>query len=122
MELINIIDNLVYADNGCITWYNPGTKAHYKNVTYKKKREKLHRLLFRLKYRITNLPSWAFICHTCDNPNCCNLEHLFLGNASINMQDRTKKGRLKGVDTWRVKRDHSNKKALQILKNLRLVK
>lgn len=34
----------------------------------------------------------ACICHICDNPPCCNLAHLFLGNQLINNQDCAIKG------------------------------
>lgn len=34
-----------------------------------------------------------YICHTCDNPSCCNPGHLFLGTGQDNALDRMKKNR-----------------------------
>jgi HNH endonuclease len=33
------------------------------------------------------------LCHTCDNPKCCNVDHLFEGDHTVNSRDKTIKGR-----------------------------
>lgn len=34
-----------------------------------------------------------FVCHTCDEPRCVNIDHLWKGTALLNNQDRARKGR-----------------------------
>lgn len=54
-------------------------------------------LAHRFSWLLTNGP-YTFkttdcICHTCDNPLCCNPSHLWLGSNRQNMLDCIKKGR-----------------------------
>lgn len=56
-----------------------------------KRPEFLHRIIYEM--RNGPIPSGYYVCHKCDNPNCCNPEHLFLGTQSDNMADMKRKGR-----------------------------
>ncbi len=49
------------------------------------------RMAFRMFYGGDPYP--CYVLHQCDNPLCCNPEHLFLGTKSDNMQDCLSKGR-----------------------------
>ena len=40
-----------------------------------------------------DLRNGLFVCHTCDNPSCCNPGHFFLGTTQENSRDAQRKGR-----------------------------
>lgn len=50
-----------------------------------------HRLSYSLHKGI--LPDGALVCHRCDNMRCVNPDHLFIGDAKVNLQDMAAKGR-----------------------------
>ncbi len=49
----------------------------------------------RVCWEITNgkIPLGKHVLHKCDNPSCCNPEHLFLGTNSDNVRDKVLKNR-----------------------------
>jgi hypothetical protein len=45
------------------------------------------------------IPDGLFICHKCDNPSCCNPNHLYLGTPANNVADRVARlGKTPGAD------------------------
>jgi hypothetical protein len=98
-------EKIVKEENGCWTW--TGTKSGGYGALYRSgKTVKTHRFSYELHKG--NIPSGICVCHSCDNPCCCNPDHLFLGTFKENNQDRAKKGRSRGV--FQRGEDHPNSK------------
>lgn len=78
-------------EKGCLEWQ--GSSDRYGQIRVSGKTIKTHRLAWKIKNG--EIPEAMMVLHKCDNPLCCNTEHLFIGTQKDNMQDALKKGRLK---------------------------
>src|SRR5262245_14623182 len=52
-------------------------------------------LIPRIVWYLNNgrIPKGKFVCHSCDNPLCANIDHLWLGTNRENQLDSVQKGR-----------------------------
>jgi len=84
----------VIKQEGCWSWNGCPSKK-YKALQYEGKIIGAHRASWILHKG--QIPDGMYVCHTCDNPECTNPEHLFLGTPTDNVLDMHKKERAKVV-------------------------
>lgn len=76
----------------CWEWTGGKTVAGYGLFCTEGNRHVLaHRFAYELAYGA--IPDGLLVCHSCDNPPCCNPDHLWLGNDAVNAADMVAKGR-----------------------------
>jgi hypothetical protein len=76
---------------GCWEWTACKSPAGYGRFIVKDRSYPAHRIARWLA--TGEWPGELFTCHVCDNPGCCNPDHLFLGTPADNMRDMSRKGR-----------------------------
>lgn len=82
--------------NGCWPWMASRVKG-YGHFGVGSRTDQTNKLVIahRLAWILTHgpVPDGICVCHTCDNPPCCNPAHLWLGTHADNAADREAKGR-----------------------------
>lgn len=78
--------------NTCWVWMGARQKGNYGTICVSGILTKTHRLAWELANN-AKIPKGMFVCHKCDNPPCCNPDHLFLGTCQDNVNDMIQKDR-----------------------------
>ena len=86
--------------DGCWRWLASKNKGGYGQLSG----YIAHRVSYTIHYGA--IPKGMIVCHKCDNPECTNPEHLFVGTYKDNWDDAISKGRAtqsykKGFDSRR---------------------
>lgn len=111
--LARIKARCVANEKGCLVWQGflhtfknqkPGQPG-YAGSAYRGKSVRVHRKVLELKLG-RDLPTEIQACHTCDNPPCCNEDHLYPGTNQQNHLDGGKRKRMQGQTKTHCKNGH----------------
>jgi len=78
-------------ETGCLLWKGNRSAEGYGNYRIGPKTWGAHRVAYWVKHGPP--PVGLLIRHTCDNPQCCNPDHLIPGTHAQNMNDRVERKR-----------------------------
>lgn len=81
----------VEKSDGCWEWTAKRLPSGYGVMTTDGAKVYTHR--FSWEMHNGPIPARMFVCHSCDNPSCVRPDHLWIGTALDNAQDRDVKGR-----------------------------
>lgn len=89
----------------CWVWQRAKFTDGYGTFRYNDKQWRVHRLAYTV---FVGPIGDALVCHRCDQRDCCNPDHLYLGTQQANMRDMSIRGRARNQnkDKTHCKRGH----------------
>jgi hypothetical protein len=79
----------------CWEWIGIRDRDGYGTFSFRtesgKREQRAHRVSWILEHG--EIPDGLWVLHDCDNPPCCNPNHLMLGDNDLNSKHRTERGR-----------------------------
>jgi len=84
-------DRCKVTSTGCWEFQGYKDEKGYGKIRVGKRIRRAHRYSYELAKG--PIPKGMYVCHKCDNPSCCNPDHLFLGTPKGNTQDMIRKDR-----------------------------
>ncbi|MCE5211838.1 MAG: HNH endonuclease [Deltaproteobacteria bacterium] len=91
-------EKFVIKKDGCWGWTGTKSTNGYPQIRHNKKIIHGNRVSYELHHG--EIPRGLDVLHKCDNPECTNPDHLFLGSHLDNMHDAILKGRMRGKRTF----------------------
>lgn len=114
----SLLERRIMNDRGCWLWTLSKTRGGYGQVWVGAKRYSIHRVSAKIWLGF-NLKSHFLILHKCDNRNCFNPEHLFIGDHNDNTEDMMRKNRqAKGEENGQSKLTESKVRKIRSLLSL----
>jgi hypothetical protein len=80
-------------ENECWNYTKGLDRDGYGHFYFDGKTYRAHRAVYKVSKG--PIPKGYYVCHTCDNPTCCNPEHLIIGTPKENMRQMAERGRSK---------------------------
>ena len=91
-----LIARVAIADSGCWEWQGALTEHGYGRMSWQGVVRRTHRLAAHWWLGVDLTDESVKVRHSCDNPRCCNPDHLLVGTQADNVADMMERHRWAG--------------------------